>query len=123
MANTKDNGPQAQAAALFGNGISWVPGLGYVSGAQANGGGRLGDDAAVMMISGTGQMGSEGRQVAVNPQTGVVESVKGAGFTLRAALTQPVRIGTLELPLWAWLLIGAGVLSLGAYYMLFHKKK
>lgn len=123
MANQKDNGPQSQAAALFGAGIQWVPGLGYVSsGQQLAGGGKLGDDAAVMMISGTGQMGSDSRNVTVNKETGVVEKVTGAGFSLKAALTQPVRIGSLELPLWAWLLIGAGVLSVAGYYMLFKKK-
>lgn len=123
MANENSGGPQAQAAALFGTGIRYVPGLGYV-GPQVPGPmgspGPLGDDASVMMISG---LASEGRQVAVDPASGAVAKVTGAAFTLRAALTQPVRIGSLELPLWAWLLIGAGVLSVAGYYMLFNKKK
>jgi len=123
MSNTKDNGPQAQAAALFGTGIRYVPGFGYVGAPVPNGvaGGALGDDASVMMISGLGASDDQ-RQVAVNEATGAVESVKGAGYRLGVALKMPVTIGSVTLPLWVWLLGTGTVLSTAAYYFLFKKK-
>lgn len=122
MSNPKDQGPQAQAAALFGTGIQYVPGLGYVGPQAPNALGKLGDADAVMMINGIGSADDQ-RQVAIDPATGGVQAVTGAGFTLKAALTQPVTILGVTLPMWAWVLVAGGVLSIGAYYMLFHKKK
>ena len=104
-------------------GVQWVPGLGYVSsnsGASGLAGtSQLGDDASVMMISG---VGSDARNVQVNQETGVVEKVTGAGFRLGVALKQPVVIGNITLPLWAWLLIAAGAMGLAGYFFLFKKK-
>ena len=119
--DNKPQGPQASAAALFGTGVQYVPGLGYV-GPQVpkNGVGALGDDASVMMISGVGAADDQ-RNYVVDEQ-GKVQSVTGAGFKLTVALKQPVTIGSVTLPLWAWLLVGAGVLSVGAYFLLFKKK-
>lgn len=98
-----------------------VPGFGYVQGQGLGNAGQLGDDASVMMISGLGA-GDDQRQVAVDPATGKVQSVTGAGFSLQAALTQPVTIGGMTLPLWGWLLVLTGVVGV-AGYMFFFKKK
>lgn len=105
------------------SGVSMVPGVGYVASAGSGGSalgapGQLGDDASVMMISG---LGSEGRQVAVNEE-GVVQKVTGAAYSLKAALSQPVKIGSVELPLWAWLLIAGGVIGAAGYFFLLRKK-
>ena len=107
-------------------GVQWVPGLGYVSSGTGASGlagtSQLGDDASVMMISGPGNLGSDARNIQVNQETGVVEKVTGAGFRLGVALKQPVVIGNITLPLWAWLLIAAGAMGLAGYFFLFKKK-
>lgn len=110
-----DNNQPANLQQLF-SGVRWVPGLGYVGGASGN---QLGDDASVMMISG---LGSDARQVSVDAATGAVVGAQGGAFNLMAALRQPVKIGAIELPLWAWLLIGAGALGVAGYFLLFKKK-
>lgn len=100
---------------LFG--AQHVPGLGFV---QVGGGTHLGDESAVMMISGVG-VGSEGRQVAVDPVTGAVQSVTGVGMNLLSALKQPVTFVGITLPLWLWLAIlisGVGI----AGYLYFFKR-
>ena len=51
-----------------------------------------------------------------------VEKITGAGFRLGAALKQPVTIGAITLPLWAWLLIAAGAMGFAGYFFLFKKK-
>ena len=75
-----------------------------------------------MMISGVGAADDQ-RQIAVNKETGVVESIKGGGFRLSVALKQPVVIGNITLPLWAWWLIAAGAMGVAGYFFLFRKKK
>lgn len=107
---------------LFG-GVQYVAGLGYVGAPvpnALNGAPQLGDDASVMMISGLGAADDQ-RQVQVDAQ-GNAQSVAGAGFSLRAALQQPVTIASVTLPLWAWLLIAAGVIGVAGYYFLLKKK-
>lgn len=106
---------QAALQNLFG--ATHVPGLGFVQSSQ--GPTHLGDDASVMMISG---LGSESRNVQTDAATGAVTRVTGAGWTLQAALTQPVKLFGIELPLWVWLLIASGVIGVAGYFMFLKKK-
>lgn len=97
-------------ASFFGN-LQFVQGVGYVEkpcGCQGPGcDGSLGDENAVMMISG---LGSDPNFVAQQPPVAVKES------PLRKAvswLTQSQGVFGIQLPLWVWILIAAGVLGAG----------
>ncbi len=97
--------------ALFGGSLQHVPGVGYVNATQGgtaavNG---LGDEAAVMMISGV----DERVQSA---------SVDVATFTLSKLLTQPVKIGPVTQPLWVWLLAACGAAGFAGWWF-FAKRK
>lgn len=116
-----------------GFGATHVPGIGFV---QATGGQRsngLGDEAAVMMISGLGSsMDADGKfyplQIpkqkpgAAQVKTGSVAGGAGSALIteapvgLMAQLSQAITLGTITLPLWAWLLISAGLGAAGGYW-------
>lgn len=102
-------------------GATHVPGFGYVQQSGLGNAGQLGDDASVMMISGLGSTDDQ-RQIAVNPQTGAVQSITGAGLSVQAALTQPVEILNIKLPLWVWLVLGGGALGAAVWFFMMKKK-
>lgn len=108
---------QLDLQSLFG--VQNVPGLGYVQAGVS--GGALGDEAAVMMISGVGAADDQ-RQVAVNPATGAVQRIAGAGLGLVAALTQPVTFIGVTLPLWLWLAILISGVGVAGWYFFMRKK-
>lgn len=109
--------PKANLQNVFG--ATYVPGLGYVQGLPAAPGaggqvGALGDDASVMMISGLGDTPAQ-----PTPQASAQPTIGSSNIT--DALTQPVTLGSITLPLWVWLLVGGGALGAAAYLLL--KKK
>lgn len=108
------NPAQPDLRGLFGGSLQHVPGLGYVS---AGGSGPLGDEAAVMMISGVGEgEGGDPRQRAS------AASIDRGAQTLRSILTQPVQIGGLTQPLWVWLLAATGIVGAAGWYFFLKKK-
>ena len=95
-----------------------------VSGAS----GGLGDEAAVMMISGLGMgsvpnpevVGGDDQGQCFNAAGKVVPCTieEGAASTgIMGALQKPIKLIGLSLPLWAWLLIAAGVVTAGWYFL------
>ena len=100
----------------FGS-TQFIPGLGYVEGG-VSGTGPLHGEADVMMISGLGADGPA--TVSTRSDTGQVMATSGS-FKLGTALSVKVRVLGIELPLWAWVLIGAG--ALGAGWVFFKKWK
>ena len=106
----------------FGD-LQYVQGFGYVQ-SPPNAAAALGDDASVMMISGLdaspagAQQYADQRQVGVDEKTGKVLSVT---TFVPPMLSKPYTVFGIELPLWAWLLIAAGVL--GAGWIFFKGKK
>lgn len=132
---SRDKTPPLNLQNLFSDhGVSYVPGRGYIGAgmgslAGQSGLGRpsgLGDDASVMMISGLGQhMGDAGVPAPApavdangNP---VTAPAPPAGVSLSDALMQPITIGPVTLPLWAWLVIAAGGVGVAGYYLLYKK--
>lgn len=100
------------------SGVQFVPGVGYVDVGSAPAA-PLGDDASVMMISG---LGSEARQVSVDPVTGKGTLTAGQPMTVvTSALQKRVVFLGIDLPLWAWVLIGLGLL--GAGWAFFRNRK
>mgnify|MGYP001617398505 FL=1 len=103
------------------SGTQFVPGLGWVESGSAVGSAPLSGEADVMMISGLGN-GAHGAPTtaSVRSDTGKIVATTGT-FSLGAALGQKVKLLGIELPLWAWVLIAAGVL--GAGFVFFKMKK
>jgi hypothetical protein len=66
----------------------------------------LGDDASVMMISGVGNVPANAPAVPVAP-----------AVDLMTALKTPIRIGSLELPLWVWLAAALALGGAGGYWL------
>lgn len=96
-------------------GVSYIPGVGHVEGGAISG--PLGDEHAVMMISGLGE---------ADPAKGGVEThgqptMAAPAVDLLTAIRRPTKVFGIELPLWLWLLILAGVV--GAGYVFFYRKK
>lgn len=96
----------------FGN-VRHVPGVGFV---ETPSSGKLAGEPDVMMISG---LGAEGEPTTASMQNGKIVATSGT-FSLGAALGAKVKVLGIELPLWAWVLIGAGVL--GAGWVFFGRK-
>jgi len=93
-------------------GISQVPGVGYVEAAPL---GALGDDSAVMMISG---LGADAAATAIPPSPG--PGYKWDGSTWRAtgqtqSILMDVQKWYAAVPWWVWMLVAIGALSAGAY--------
>ena len=103
----------------FGN-LQFVPGLGYVQpGTQAqsrqarsNG---LGDDSAVMMISGLNDAGA-GPDALNAPVPQVLNLRPGITAGPLDALKTPISLFNVTLPLWAWLAIAALLGGAGGYW-------
>ena len=100
------------------SGVQFIPGVGYVEVGEApmeRGASRgtapasLGDDSAVMMISGLGRLGNA-----------PVLDARAANMVRASGRAQPVSssmtILGISLPTWVWLLIGAGVVGAGWYF-------
>lgn len=114
------------------NGVQFVPGLGYVQGGTPRAGG-LGDDGAVMMISGLGTTVnppgvSGGNRTPFTPPStdglapGTVgrnysQSYSGATTPPVGGIQQPITLFNVTLPLWAWLAIAAVLGGTGGYYL------
>ncbi len=99
--------------ALFG-GTHHVPGLGYVSGTGADAHGALGDEAAVMMVSGLGDETDFGTKVTDG-------AARMVGARLTDALKAPVTIGVVTQPLWVWLVLALGGVGIAGWF--FFKRK
>jgi len=105
---------------LFGN-MQFVPGVGYVQSPSAQrAASSLGDDGAVMMISGLGssaqltpEMQEEARRRTLTAQT----SYSGATIAPTGPMQQPITLFNVTLPLWAWLAIAAVLGGAGGYYL------
>ena len=98
---------------LFGGGLQHVPGIGYVN--APGGGGALGSEADVMMISGLGaEADAQGRVSSA--------SIDRGSQTLRSILTQPVTVGSVTQPLWLWLLGAIGVAGFAGWWFFLRKK-
>ena len=95
----------------FGN-VQFVPGVGFV---QANGGaapvGALGDESAVMMISG---LGDTARPTG---QTASISVIAGSFDRLKMSLSEKYKFFGIELPMWMWLLIASGVVGAGVFWL------
>lgn len=109
-------------------GVQNVPGVGFVntgtlpySGANPKTG--LGDDAAVMMISGLGADDAHGTtksniDAAGNPIAQALYQLPDVGALLRAK----VRVGAYEVPVWVLLLAALGGMGLAGWYFWGKKK-
>lgn len=109
-------------------GVQNVPGVGFVntgtlpySGAHPKDG-TLGDESAVMMISGLGADDAHGTtksniDAAGNPIAQALYQLPDVGTLLRAK----VRVGAYEVPVWVLLLVLASGMGLAGWY--FFKKK
>lgn len=105
----------------FGN-VQFIPGLGYVEadgqspaprGTAARAAGALGDESAVMMISGLGRLGDTVGQSKSDVGEG------GSSLTRYFGQRRPgyiVAFG-IELPWWAWALMAIGAVSSGWFVM------
>ena len=94
---------------FFGS-VQFVPGVGYI---QGGAGAALGDDSSVMMISGLGveekpKMSQSYSGSSVKPLPGFAD--------LTATLKSSFRIFGIALPLWFWLLLGAGTIGAGVFF-------
>lgn len=96
----------------FGN-VQHIPGVGFVEAPARKG--ALAGEPDVMMISGLGA----DEPTTASMQNGKIVATSGT-FSLGAALGAKVKVLGIELPLWAWVLIGAGVL--GAGWVFFGRK-
>jgi len=111
---------------FFGN-VQHVPGMGFVQlGAPGapSGGGPLGDDAAVMMISGIGGGGRLGADVATSAE---VDTPTGSDtiittFNLGGLLTSTVDVAGIKVPVWLFMLVAAGAIGFAGWYFFFRKK-
>lgn len=116
---------------IFG-GMQYVPGLGYVQGQGGVARTGLGDESAVMMISGLGNEcvkrpdGSMDCGEPYGPMPGktvtrVVPSspgaLKPASADLTAQLTAPLTLFNVTLPVWVWLVLAAALGGAGGYYL------
>jgi len=113
--------------ALFG-GMQHVPGLGYVQSPGAHG--ALGDESAVMMISGLGSSATipgvtedkgyrdaNGNWVPNIVPVARPPSPASLKPAMDAQLKQSVTLFNVTLPLWAWLIIAAALGGAGGYYL------
>ncbi len=78
--------------------------------------GQLAGEADVMMISGLGQNGLDVAAASMNIMQGEGAALPTAP-SLMEQLAVPVTIGSLTLPLYAWLLLALGVGGAAGYYM------
>lgn len=106
----------------FFSGVQFIPGVGHV---EVGGTAPLGDDASVMMISGLSASPAgatqydDHRNIEVDPVTGnqtVIQNPMMVG-----TLGRKVTLLGIELPVWAWILIGLGLL--GAGWVFFKDRK
>lgn len=102
---------------LFG-GVSQLADGSYVQ--AGSGVGRLGDDGAVMMISGVGSAPqvATSRSDAGTPRQGVFQLPD-----LSSLLAAKVRIGTYDIPVWVVILAAAGVVGVAGWYFFIRKGK
>ena len=106
--------PAHSLQSLFGADVQFVPGLGYVNAPNGSGAG-LGDDAAVMMVSGVDGLG------AGAPQRGSSTAISIGTSSLMTALKQNVTIGGITQPLWVWLLVAGGAAGVAGWWFWLRK--
>lgn len=110
--------------------LQFIPGVGYVQGTTSQRtASHLGDESAVMMISGLGAMPRdsnappEGVSVSTDGlQPGTIgrsyqQSYSGASTPPAGPLQQPITLFNVTLPLWAWLSIAAVLGGAGGYFL------
>lgn len=106
---------------FFGN-VQFVPGVGFIEQrlrGDDDGRASLGDESAVMMISGVPS--GLGSQAVVDDKGQPANPLTGKSLAVENFFSKKVSVFGIEAPMWLWILLAAGII--GAGYFFFYRNK